>query len=91
MSVTSNCTKGKDFNPKTCRYIQACKPGYSRNTDFKCVKNDNAPKRSTGREKLRLLKSLFSNENDGLVNSPPISRTKSKQKKNNKNKTQNNI
>jgi len=63
------CTVGKDFNTKTCRWIQSCKPGYSRNKDFKCVKNPDAPKRSVGKEKLGLLKGLFSNENGNqLVN-----------------------
>jgi predicted NAD-dependent protein-ADP-ribosyltransferase YbiA (DUF1768 family) len=73
----SDCKDGKDFNPKTCRYIQSCKPGYSRNKDFKCVKNLNAPKRSVGKEKLGLLKGLFSNQSgNGLVNSPTLSKSK---------------
>ena len=78
----SDCKDGKDFNPKTCRYIQSCKPGYSRNKDFKCVKDPTAPKRSVGKEKLGLLKGLFSNQSsNGLVNSPPSSRSKSKRLK----------
>lgn len=74
------CSVGKDFNPKTCRFIQSCKPGYSRNKDFKCVKDSTAPKRSVGKEKLGLLKGLFSNEN-GLVNSPLSRRSISKRLK----------
>lgn len=83
----SDCKDGKDFNPKTCRYIQSCKPGYSRNKDFKCVKNPDAPKRSVGKEKLGLLKGLFSNSrsnlvtNNGLINSPTLSTSKSKRLK----------
>lgn len=83
----TDCKDGKDFNPKTCRYIQSCKPGYSRNKDFKCVKNPDAPKRSVGKEKLGLLKGLFSNSrsnlitNNGFINSPTLSRSKSKRLK----------
>ena len=78
--TTPECAIGKDLNPKTCRYIKACRKGYSRNKDFKCVKNSNTTQKSMPvvREKVRLLKDLFSNDNK-LVNSPPLtSRSKSK-------------
>ena len=78
-----DCTIGKDFNNKTCRYVKGCKNGYIRNKDFKCVKDTEpinskkSPKR-VQKEKMGLLKELFSNRN-GLVNSPPSSpRKKSK-------------
>lgn len=32
------CPAGKERNPKTRRCINKCKPGYVRNSDFKCVK-----------------------------------------------------
>ena len=81
-----DCAIGKDFNPKTCRFIKGCRKGYSRNKDFKCVKNMTKPKEPTGestgvvREKIKLMKNLFSNtSSNGLVNSPPEKpRTKSK-------------
>lgn len=72
------CTVGKDFNPKTCRYIQSCKPGYSRNKDFKCVKDLTAPPRSVGKEKIGLLKGLFSNQSTNANSNRVISLTKSK-------------
>ena len=79
--MSEPCSVGKDFNPKTCRYIQSCKLGYSRNKDFKCVKNLAAPKRSVGKEKLGLLKGLFSNQSgNGLVNSPTLSKSKRSKK-----------
>ena len=78
--TTPECAIGKDLNPKTCRYIKACRKGYSRNKDFKCVKNSNTSQKSMPviKEKVKLLKDLFSN-NNGLVNSPILqSRTRSK-------------
>jgi hypothetical protein len=50
-NAESACKIGRDFNPKTCRYIQSCKPGYSRNKDFKCVRDPNNPTRSVRKEK----------------------------------------
>lgn len=68
------CAIGKELNPTTCRYIKACRKGYSRNKDFKCVKNSNDTKTMPIiTEKMKLLKDLFSNNrfsNNGLVNSP---------------------
>jgi len=77
--TTPECAIGKDLNPKTCRYIKACRKGYSRNKDFKCVKNLNTSQKSMPviKEKVKLLKDLFSN-NNGLVNSPTITRSKPK-------------
>ena len=75
-----DCYIGKDFNKKTCRFVKGCRKGYSRDENFKCVKNltnSTNSKRSVIKEKLNLLKELFSNSN-GLVNSPTIRRTKSK-------------
>jgi len=72
------CSVGRDFNPKTCRYIQSCKPGYSRNKDFKCVRDPNNPtSRSVRKEKLNTLKELFSGTpSNGLVDSPQEFREK---------------
>jgi hypothetical protein len=36
------CPEGKERNPKTRRCVANCKPGYTRNQDFKCVKNKTA-------------------------------------------------
>ena len=69
-----DCTIGKEFNPKTCRFIKSCRAGYSRNKDFKCVKSSNTESRSVVKEKVKLLKDLFSNSNNGLKNSPPSTR-----------------
>jgi len=56
------CSVGKDFNPKTCRYINSCKPGYKRDKDFKCVRDSAmSMSRSIRHEKQKLLKELFSN------------------------------
>uniref|UniRef100_A0A6C0H1N6 Protein kinase domain-containing protein n=1 Tax=viral metagenome TaxID=1070528 RepID=A0A6C0H1N6_9ZZZZ len=33
------CPEGKERNPKTRRCINKCKPGYSRDANFKCVKD----------------------------------------------------
>ena len=33
------CAENKELNPKTNRCINKCKPGYSRDADFKCKKN----------------------------------------------------
>jgi predicted NAD-dependent protein-ADP-ribosyltransferase YbiA (DUF1768 family) len=78
-----DCRFGKDFNPKTCRYIKGCRNGYSRNTDFKCVKDTSGTlkKRSYAKEQIGLMKELFSNSNmnsNGLFNSPPSRREKTK-------------
>ena len=83
-----DCTFGKDFNKKTCRYIKACRNGYSRNRDFKCVKDTSGTlkKRSFAKEKIGLMKELFSNSNidideNGLVNSPPFPRSRTRRLK----------
>lgn len=86
-----DCRTGKDFNPITCRFIKSCRPGYGRDKDFKCVKGvKNSFKPRTGKEKIGLLKELFSNSSEssgssgssnsnGLYNSPPVkARSKSK-------------
>lgn len=61
--MESDCRNGMDFNQKTCRYVNPCKNGYSRNEDFKCVKDPTAPKRPPAKKKLSLAKTLFSNSN----------------------------
>jgi hypothetical protein len=33
-----DCPPEKERNPKTRRCVKRCKPGYTRNTDFKCVR-----------------------------------------------------
>jgi hypothetical protein len=91
--TTPECAIGKDLNPKTCRYIKACRKGYTRNKDFECVKNLNITQKSMPviKEKVKLLKDLFSNneinstrkkskqtKSNGLVNSPPQPRSRSK-------------
>jgi predicted NAD-dependent protein-ADP-ribosyltransferase YbiA (DUF1768 family) len=81
-----DCTFGKDFNKKTCRYIKACRNGYSRNQNFKCVKDTSGElkKRSFAKEKIGLMKELFSNSSinsNGLVNSPPFPRSRTKRLK----------
>lgn len=77
--TTPECAIGKDLNPKSCRYIKACRKGYIRNKDFKCVKNLNTTQKSMPviKEKVNLLKDLFSNDN-GILNSPTIIRNKPK-------------
>jgi hypothetical protein len=79
------CAVGKDFNPQSCRFIKGCRTGYSRDKDFKCVKDlsGTLKKRSFPKEKVGLMKALFSNEesNDGLYNSPPLSVLKRKSKR----------
>lgn len=82
-----DCRIGKDFNPKSCRYIKACRKGYSRNKHFKCVKNLNTTQKSMPviKEKVKLIKDLFSNDN-GLVNSPTITRSNPKHLKRTKTK-----
>lgn len=74
------CSVGRDFNPKTCRYIQSCKPGYSRNKDFKCVRDPTNPTRSIRKEKLNTLKELFSGtpRSNDLVDSPQEFRGKTR-------------
>jgi hypothetical protein len=74
----SDCTIGKDFNPKSCRWIKGCRNGYSRNEVFKCVKSSDNRKKEVGKEAFDLVKELFSNENNGLVNSISPQRTRSK-------------
>ena len=76
----THCTIGKDFNPKSCRWIKGCRNGYSRNEDFKCVRSSNNTQKEIGKEAFDLVKELFSNENNGLVNSisPQIPRSRSK-------------
>lgn len=97
--TSPECAIGKELNPKTCRYIKACRKGYSRNKDFECVKNSNTQKSMpVVKEKMKLLKDLFSNnevnsstkvnsstrkkskqpKSNGLVNSPPQPRSRSK-------------
>jgi predicted NAD-dependent protein-ADP-ribosyltransferase YbiA (DUF1768 family) len=74
----SDCTIGKDFNPKSCRWIKGCRNGYSRNENFKCVRSSDNRKKKVGKEALDLVKELFSNENNGLVNSISPQRSRSK-------------
>ena len=75
--TTPECAIGKELNPKTCRYIKSCRKGYTRNKDFKCVKNSDTRQISIPavKEKVKLLKDLFSDDN-GLVNSPNLPRRK---------------
>ena len=59
---------------------------YSRNKDFKCVKDISGElkKRSFAKEKIGLMKELFSNSSinsNGLVNSPPFPRSRTKRLK----------
>jgi ribA/ribD-fused uncharacterized protein len=79
------CAVGKDFNPQSCRFIKGCRSGYSRDKEFKCVKDSSGTlkKRSFTKEKVGLMKALFSNEelNDGLYNSPPLPVLKRKSKR----------
>jgi len=62
----SDCTIGKDFNPKTCRWIKGCRNGYSRNENFKCVRGSKSTKK-VEKEAFDLVKELFSNQNNGLT------------------------
>jgi len=39
LEIIRPCTPSKEFNPLTKRCINACKPPYIRNPDFKCVLN----------------------------------------------------
>jgi predicted NAD-dependent protein-ADP-ribosyltransferase YbiA (DUF1768 family) len=81
-----DCRIGKDFNEKTCRYIKGCRNGYSRNMDFKCVKDTSGTlkKRSYAKEHFGLMKDLFSNiDSNGLFNSPPSRRGKTKRLRSN--------
>ena len=76
---------GKELNPKSCIFVKECKPGYSRNTSFKCIKNKNAPKsRYITKETKQLLKDLFSKRNSSKKN-------KSKSKRNNSNNLNYNV
>ena len=36
--IAVKCPENKEFNPKTKRCVKKCKPGYQRNSDFKCIK-----------------------------------------------------
>ena len=40
MKIPENkpCKEGTEKNPVTNRCVKICKPGYSRNDQFKCVK-----------------------------------------------------
>jgi predicted NAD-dependent protein-ADP-ribosyltransferase YbiA (DUF1768 family) len=69
--MESDCRNGMDFNQKTCRYVNPCKNGYSRNKDFKCVKDPTAPKRPIAKKKLSLAKTLFSNSNGSNKSNGP--------------------
>ena len=76
-----DCRVGKDFNDKTCRYVKECKSGYKRNKDFKCVKDPTADKKSPKRvqkEKVGLLKELFSSNTNNLVKTKKSKLKKSK-------------
>jgi hypothetical protein len=83
----TDCTIGKDFNPKSCRWIKGCRNGYSRNQDFKCVRGSDT-KKEIGKEVVDLVKELFSN--NGLANSISPQRTKSKRLRKSK-KSRNNF
>jgi predicted NAD-dependent protein-ADP-ribosyltransferase YbiA (DUF1768 family) len=86
----NDCTIGKDFNPKSCRWIKGCRNGYSRNKEFKCVRGSDTIK-EVEKEAFDLVKELFSNENNGngLKNSISPQRTKTKRlsKKSNSSKS----
>uniref|UniRef100_A0A6C0EUA3 NADAR domain-containing protein n=1 Tax=viral metagenome TaxID=1070528 RepID=A0A6C0EUA3_9ZZZZ len=53
-----DCTIGKDLNPTTCRYVDECKPGFSRNDKFRCVK-DVVPKVLKSKKPTKASESLF--------------------------------
>jgi len=39
-----DCKIGKEFNPKTCRYVVNCKEGFIRNDQFRCRKENSKPR-----------------------------------------------
>jgi serine/threonine protein kinase len=40
------CPEGKERNPKTRRCVAKCKPGYTRDENFKCIKNKTSKNRT---------------------------------------------
>jgi predicted NAD-dependent protein-ADP-ribosyltransferase YbiA (DUF1768 family) len=79
----AECAIGKELNPKTCRFIKACRKGYTRNKDFKCVKssNTNQISKKVVTEKVKLLKDLFSNSNTSSRTNSNSSESRNKEKK----------
>ena len=63
------CPVGKELNIKTNRCINKCKPNYSRNSKFKCVKNKTQPTTS-GISKSSLSKSYKNNKNNSVKKCP---------------------
>ena len=51
-SIVIHCPAAKEVNPTTKRCINVCKPGYERNSSFKCRKKKTQRKHSTKCDKL---------------------------------------
>ena len=71
-----DCTKGKEFNLSTCRYVKECKDGYKRNARFRCVRDYTKPK-----PERTAIGRTIANKVFGLVNTPrqeQVRRTKTK-------------
>ena len=79
---------GKELNPKSCILVKECKPGYSRDSQFKCKKDTSQLKRSRSltKETKQLLKDLFSKSK-----TRSRTRIKSKKKSNSKSKSNSTI
>ena len=63
VTPTKKCPVEKELNIKTNRCINKCKPNYSRNSKFKCVKNKTQLVKKKGISKSSLSKSYKNNKN----------------------------
>jgi hypothetical protein len=49
-NTLTKCKQGKELNPKTNRCVNVCKPNYTRNDNFKCIKNKKIKLCASGKE-----------------------------------------
>lgn len=94
----TDCRIDKEFNPRTCRYVKDCKPGFIRNSKFRCRKkiiesnsNSNSPNSYKELYKKKLLDNVLDpsfKSPKGRIRfvSPNATTNKSKKKKSFKNK-----
>jgi len=98
----TDCRIDKEFNPRTCRYVKDCKPGFIRNSKFRCRKKTESKSISPNSYKELYKKKLIGNILDPSFKStkgktrirfvsPNATTNKSKKKKIFKNKLVNEV
>jgi len=69
----TDCRIDKEFNPRTCRYVKDCKPGFIRNSKFRCRKKTESKSNSNSHNSY---KELYKKKLIGNIIDPSFKSTK---------------